>query len=504
MKKILFHYPLVYIALCTIIISLLTLFNQSLRLDEAQSLWVATKPPQVILAADALDVLVPLYTILLHFWIQIFGVSTTASRSLSLVFYLLTLPMLYLLYKGSSTRKTALLGVLAFSLSPFIVWYSNESRMYSLFTFVATCSSYYYLRFINSSGKEGKMGYLLSTLAGIYTHYFFIFLIITQVIFLLVRTVLWDIKKRDFSHVAFRAFWEYKKMLITFFSLLGLAIIAFIPWATYVISLGSAANSQPLLTRPTTFNIFQTFVNFLFGFQTLPVQSVLVSFWPLIVMAFFFVFTRKRDVATRDIDYFVVVSLLPIMLLFLLSFIKPIFLPRYLIFTTPSLFFVVVWLLVQYSKKVSTVLLSGFLTLLFCLLLYQNLSTATPVKENYEGVAYYLNTHVTPYDVVAVTAPFTIYPVEYYYKGSSLLTTIPVWDRYTIGPVPSFSYAKLGAQLNGYTNVYTNLYVVYSYDQGYESKIKDFLEVHYQTIKKIKFSSGLELRIYTLRMMRNR
>src|SRR6185437_13412271 len=78
-----------------------TLFQQSLRLDEAQSLWASTKSVWAIIQYLSLDVHVPLYELILHFWLQIFGVSIIAARSLSFLFFIASLPMLYLLAKKS-------------------------------------------------------------------------------------------------------------------------------------------------------------------------------------------------------------------------------------------------------------------------------------------------------------------------------------------------------------------------------------------------------------------
>src|SRR5258706_1629068 len=82
MKKYILAFSLLVIAAITVAISFFTLFSQSIRLDESQSIWVATKPVISILYLDAQDVLVPLYSIILHFWLQIFGTSVVAARIL--------------------------------------------------------------------------------------------------------------------------------------------------------------------------------------------------------------------------------------------------------------------------------------------------------------------------------------------------------------------------------------------------------------------------------------
>src|SRR5438034_1143866 len=125
MNKYIVTFSLVSIICIAIAISFLTLFSQSIRLDESQSIWVSTKPVISILSIDAQDVLVPLYSIILHFWLQVFGTSIVAARILSLIFLIAAIPILYLLYKEASNEKIALVSTFAFSLSPFVIWYGN-------------------------------------------------------------------------------------------------------------------------------------------------------------------------------------------------------------------------------------------------------------------------------------------------------------------------------------------------------------------------------------------
>lgn len=499
MNRYIIAFSLLAIAGITIIISFFTLFSQSIRLDESQSLWVSTKPVASILSLDAKDVLVPLYSIILHFWLQFFGTSVIAARVLSLIFLIATIPVLFILYREASNDRIALISTLAFSLSPFVIWYGNETRMYALFTCIAALSNVFFLRMVRSDGLRGKLGYFMSTVIGFYTHYFFVFLVITQMLYLCGAVFLRGVRRSDVRHSSIVSFRRYRRLFFIYFGVVFLAIIFFLPWGIYVIRLGAAANTQPLIPPPTSFNIFQAFVNFIFGFQPSFVQAIIISLWPLLVMVFFFIFTRKNRIDAKNIEYFVVASFLPIALVYVASYIKPIFLSRYLIFTTPSLFFLLIWILMSYSRKISAILVSFVLLVLFGLMMYQNISTSTPVKEDYHDVASYLNTHAGPSDIVAVTPPFTIYPIEYYYTGNARLSSIPQWDRYSQGPVPAFSLSGLQKQLHLYKTQYNSIYIIFSYDQGYQKIIEQYMDTHYQRLVLKKYSPGLELHVYRLR-----
>lgn len=465
-------------------ISIIFLFRQSIRLDEAQSIWLFSKSVLELLKLSSQDVNLPLYGLILHFWMQIFGTDIVLVRLPSLIFFWLTIGPLYKLAKESSNKEIALLTVAIFCFSPFIVWFTSEARTYTLFTLVTTINNLFYLRLLKQKNIENKFGYFLSILAGLYTHYFFIFLLFSQSVYLLVLRL----KNKRKNNIG-NFFWGVNL----------LAFLFFIPWLIYVFKEGVAANTQPLITPPTSYNIVQTLVNFTTGFQPQTIQSLMISMWPLTTVVLFFVFTHKKRGSSKNLDYFFLISFLPIVVVFLISFIKPIFLSRYLILVTPTLFFIIAWIILNNSKKVSYVLAVMVSVVLIGLSVFQSLSNQIPIKENYRGITEYLNNYLTNDDVVAISSPFTIYPVEYQYQGRARLDTIPQWNRYTEGAIPNFNLDNLEKQVEEYKNSYNRLCLVLSYDQGYENEIVNYLDTHYALMGTGKFSEDIELRIYKLR-----
>lgn len=473
-------------------VSFLTLNSQSIRLDEAQSIWVTTKSLPVIMKLTGQDVLVPLYPLLLHFWLQIFGTAVPAARLLSFIFYLVSLPLLYLFGRELGNKNVALIGILLYALSPFIMWYSNETRMYTLFLLTTCVNHYFFIRLLKTQAREGKFGFVISSIIGLYTHYFFIFLLASQGFYLLLKIfgILHHFDKDNFN---------FSRFFLFYLLLILISLLAFSPWIFYMLKLGGAQSTQPLIPPPTSFNIFQTLVTFIFGFQNTILEGLFISLWPLLVLLLFFFFTKRQKIPLKYLDYLSVITFIPILLVFLVSYIRPIFLSRYLILTTPTLFLIIAWLIVSYAKKAAGLAVVLVLFIMFAFSLSQNVSSETPVKENYQAAAFYLNNHVSPSDIIAVSAPFTIYPLEYYYEGITKIDTIPLWDRYTQGGIPSFTDRNLIIQIKGYQKQYQRLWLVLSYNQGYEDKILKYLDTHYQLDNTTRFSSGLKLRVYRLR-----
>jgi len=478
----------------SLLLSIVSLFSQSIRLDESQSIWVATKSVATILQIDAQDVHVPLYTPLLHFWIQVLGTDIITVRIMSLIFFIATLFALYKLSYEASGENVAILTVTLFSLSPFIMWYSSEARMYTLFTFMTCLNHLYFLRMLRSDGEHYKLAYLLSVITGLYTHYFFIFFLLSQVIYATATYFK--------TYVDRGSIWQWimkSRFLTRLYALLFFAFLSFLPWILYVVSYGSASNTPPLLTRPTSDNIIELYVNFFFGFQSEWIQSLMVALWPLSIFLLFFAFTQKRHYPLRDTNYYLAMSFLPIVIVFTASFIKPIFLSRYLILTTPTLFLLLAWTVVNYTRRLVSGLTLGLVVLMFGFLLYQFSSTAIPVKEDYRSIAQYLAKEAKPDDIIAVTAPFTVYPIEYSYSGIARIDTIPRWNRYKEGGIPPYRDDLLKAQIEEYKKKYSSMWIVFSYDQGYEKNIRDYLDKHLEMKNNIAFSPRIRLIQYKLR-----
>lgn len=456
----------------------------SVRLDEAQSLWQTSRGITDIITIVAGDVHVPLYHLLLHFWILYLGNTVPAARALSLAFYLASIPALYFLGKLAYTGRIGLCAAFLFSISPFMNWYGNEIRMYTLFTFFVIVNQYFFIRIFKDAetNEHVWIGYILTAVAGIFSHYFFFLSLAAQMVFYFLR--------RDLFPTG-----SLKRFALSAAVVVG----AFAPWGWYVFHLGQAGFEKPVLSMPTSVDLFSTFSQFLFGFQNDTLNTLFLSLWPITVIFGLFTLRRSHRM-TPETEYFVTTILVSFAIAFFGSFlVAPVFVSRYLIFTVPSLYIVLASLFNNYSQYFARIAHYSLAMLMLFALGLEILSPATPVKENYAEAASYLTTHATAQDVIVLSAPFTVYPVQYYYRGPSPITTLPVWNQYTYGPIPAFSEKSLGAEVSQITSNSQNVYLLLSYDQGYESTIKKYFDTHYQRIYEETYSTDLNLYVYRLR-----
>lgn len=104
----------------------------ALWLDEALSVNIARLPLAQLPQALREDGSPPLYYLLLHGWIALFGAGTTAVRSLSVLFGIAAIPLTWWAGRRLRDAVTGWSAALLLAASPFAVRYSSETRMYSL------------------------------------------------------------------------------------------------------------------------------------------------------------------------------------------------------------------------------------------------------------------------------------------------------------------------------------------------------------------------------------
>lgn len=456
--------------------------NQSLRLDEAQSLWQTSGSPLTIIKLVAGDVHVPLYHLMLHYWRLIVGDTVARARVMSLVFLLGTIPAIYVLGKETYGRGAGLFAALLLSISPFMNWYGNEIRMYTLFSFIVVLNQYFFIRIFTRPGRGAWVGYTVTTLFGIFSHYFFFLNLFAQAVFFFLN-------RKLFPPGALKRF-----LLIA-----AAIVILFIPWIVEVLSVGTFSSEKPLLAEPTTVNLFSTLSQFLFGFQDNEVNTIVLSLWPIAII-FGFVSVRSRKRPSPVTIYLLLSIVLSVGLAFIISAtVVPVFVSRYLAFTVPSLYVLLAAHVASYPAKYRKWVGGVLVALLLFMMGVEAWSAATPVKENYRQATDYLNANVSPQDVVILSAPFTIYPVEYYYQNPAPLETLPIWNRYSFGAIPNFDKSTLPAQVATLTQDHQDVWLLLSYDQGYESNIKSYFDTHFARIQEKNFSQDLNVYEYKIR-----
>jgi mannosyltransferase len=467
--------------LFVVLISQLLYIHQSLRLDEAQSMWQTSHSVGRMLQLVAQDVHVPLYHFMLHFWQIAFGNDVTTVRYLSLVMFAAVIPATYLLARQIFTWQQSLLAAGLVCISPFMNWYGNEARMYLLLTLMTIINQIFFIRIIQK--KPGAWwGYVATAVIGSYSHYFFGFVLLTQGLFYLAN---------------FKSF--AKDAWLRFAGVAAAVAAGLTPWLLYVHALGSANSTRPHLIKPSSVDLFNTFAQFFFGFQDDRINTLIVSLWPIMILLGFLAI-QKQHRFSLEISYLGLAAFVPILGAFGISlFVTPLYISRYLIVALPALYLLLIWLISGLPRKLPAYVLVVLVAAMTLTLGHQAASADTPVKEEYQQAAQYVSTLAGPTDVVVLSAPFTIYPVEYYYSGPAPLETLPQWDRFSAGDAPSYRSSDLPAQVGAIKGDRRDAWLILSYDQGNNKEILRYYDQHYERLLSKNFSPGLAVYEFKLR-----
>ena len=469
-------------------VSGLTIFSQSIRLDESQSLWAASHTFEGVLRFVAQDVHTPLYPILLHVWLTAFGYNIITARILSLVFFLLSLVVLWLVLTENVEKRLILISFVVVTFSPFLVWYGSEARMYTLFMFFTLLNVLFYLRMVSQPiGGWQKWGvwYFLAGVGGVYTHYFFFLLLGVEAMYGLWRGISRQVE------------WKWVRNLAL---AQGGMLLALSPWIWFALKQGLFRNMAPSLTRPSLYGLMVGWVEYFIGYQSIKMTGTVLSLWPVAVLGVILFLTTWVKTKIKHVGFWLLWAVVPWAVTFVVSFWKPVFLPRYLIFTLPAILIVTSWIVVEVFRLRTRVwVLATIMIIMLGLFWRESDLEASRVVENYNKVALALNSEVGLTDKVVVSSPFTIIPLEYQFYHPNRIETIPKWNRYFPGPIPAFEMAKMEAQINEYKKTYTRLFVLLSYDQGYETKIQDYLDHNLERLDQKEYSTNMKLFVYRLR-----
>ncbi|MCI0404935.1 MAG: glycosyltransferase family 39 protein [candidate division Zixibacteria bacterium] len=329
--------------------------TRSLRHDECCSVEIAsTSWPGIIENLKVNAHTPPLYYFLLNLWMKLFGASEAALRSLSAVFYILSIFAVYRLGKTLYDKKTGLLAAFLFMVSPMAIWHAQDGRMYSLLPFLGILSTLYFFRlFFRSSGSKTDFAlYLLVNTLGTFTHYWFFFILAAQgaaVLLLVFRS-------------AFKKF--LAATVISVLPFLGLWISVFLQ------QLGNSGTSW--MDKPAASAFFSTLLTFYGGGKlgflvyaavlTLVLVEIRPNKMKLLNPSLLKAFLQQKQNLALLILVFVSLAV-PLMI----SQVKPIYVEnRYTIIAVPSLALFLGAFLNRFAGKApllvfSSVLLSGVL-----------------------------------------------------------------------------------------------------------------------------------------------
>lgn len=381
--------------------------NQSLWLDEAISALAARDFSYSGIIFDFLkaDNHPPFYYLLLKFWSSFFGFSEISLRSLSVIFGVLTVYLIYLIVKKIEIRnkKTALLAALFLATSPLHVYYSQEVRMYPVITFLGLLLIYTYLFLLEEKTKIWKFAvFSLLIFLSLATDYVMVFLMPVFLIYPF-------FKKSDL-----------KFKLRIFLSFIP-AFLIFLIWFPYfLIQIEGSKNVlavlpgwQSVVGGANIKEISLVWIKFVIGRISFE-NKFFYYFWIMfssVCFIFSFVFSLKK---IKKLILIWLWFLLPLISAFLTSFIIPSFNYFRFIFVLPAFYFLVSLGIVEIDRKLiqkGLIFLIVFINLFGCLIYFIDQKQQ---REDWKGAVFFVGKNIQKNEIAVFEFPEPFAPFRFY------------------------------------------------------------------------------------------
>jgi mannosyltransferase len=229
--------------------------SQSFWNDEGNSARLSERSLELIIEGTASDIHPPLYYLILRGWREFLGDSEFSLRAFSAFAGVALAAVVLALGRrliGSSSYITTLLAGFLVAINPALIYYSQETRMYELLAILAALSTLLLVMWLQGGSKRVilAVAYVLSVAAGLYTHYFFPAILLTQNLFF----VLWlAVQWRSGAHLEVEGHHSTRllRAIGRWIAIMVAVFILYIPWIS--IYLEQAGDRAPLRGALTVF-----------------------------------------------------------------------------------------------------------------------------------------------------------------------------------------------------------------------------------------------------------
>lgn len=311
--------------------------------DEVYSWNLSLDTPKEIIATASGDIHPPLFYITLKGWTNIFSDSVFSMRMLSTLLSMLSMFFLFKICREIKiTDRRIIFILLLYAVSPLNIYYSQEVRMQNLNLFLTIGSIFFFLRFLKTHRNIFGFFWALFSALSLYTHYFALLILFSQIIIIVVKYIQKEIDLRfGGSAILFSA----------------IPILLFSPWIPVFIK--QSSQGQPWRVPQTIGQITENYLTYfkeiffsyywsyenkgiIIGAQVFSVVLILFLLFSL------FFYLKKSDKKKLPIA---ILFFVPSLIAILISFKQSIIFSRYLSIIVPYLYILCVFFIFRTKKK---------------------------------------------------------------------------------------------------------------------------------------------------------
>ena len=387
------------IGLMAFLLRFFYLGQDQLWMDEAYSVIVSGGSFEEIIREIPGNGSPPLYNFLLHVWMQGFGDSAISIRSLSLIFGVGFVLLLFGVGKSFFDTKVGLLASLIGAVNALHIFYSQQARVYALLMVLSLLSFYFLKNAVSTRRTVPFIGYTLTTILLLYSHNWALFLLPVPYFFILLNRAAWPLfPKIIFSHL--------------------IALLFYLPFIPSLIT-QAASGSSSWITYfwekvGAQWGFLKTFEIFFMGGEFLTFGKIPYGRWlPIIFLIFilFFVLSSVK-IKNKNLTLLLGYLMIPLLIPYFFSFYQPLYVPgRYDLIVFGPFCLLLGFCFSKMPRKIFIGSLTLFL-LLSSVNLYGFYFKRSPRHEN-QAMAFFLKENAHPNDLIIFTG-LTRLPIQYY------------------------------------------------------------------------------------------
>jgi uncharacterized membrane protein len=371
----------------------------SLWLDELFSVLLARRDPGVIIAGTMQDTMPPLYYLLLHFVLR-FNDSESAARALSTIFSIAAIPWFYALARDLFDQRVASIAALLLVLNPLQVFYAQEARMYALLVFCALAAMFFFARAWRKDCARDWAWFTITMTCAFYTHSVAFLNLLALDLFVLTQVQM------------FRVRW---RALVIAHIVIG---VLFAPWLAISMQQVARVQSGFWGAMPSPLVLITTPHLFLFS-NVLPMWLMPFAFFAALGAPVFGLLAawRAREANPHDafgIPFALALFLVPLIALYGMSLVRPIFVERTILPASLGLYLVLAWTALHAPPRVLTRGLIGVIVIAMMLALPSYYFDAENQKPPMRDAARALTAQFRPGDAIAHTSDSSALAFAYY------------------------------------------------------------------------------------------
>jgi uncharacterized membrane protein len=470
------------------------LAGQSLWRDEVDAIRFSNWPlPQLIAGLFQEGHNGPFFFLGLRFWRNITGNSEFALRYPSALLGALAVPLGFVLARqlGFGRRVALLLGLLL-ATSPYLVWYGQEAKMYTLLLALVALAFIAYLKALTPSptlslkaGGNRSLAwwvvFLVATTLSFYTH------ILAPLMLVVYGLVAW-LHPGEWRH-------HRRGWLIS----MGCLTLPYLPLALWQAPLwwNSFQSGHPFYSLDKQiYTLLQLYSSGLVRFFGLTAIILFVFLWlcglflpgPLTA-------DRKPETNSRftfqsqrppiGVSRFILAgwTLIPPLIVYLISLRVAVFEDRYLIYIVPGFYLLVAVGLVlmrRYSRLLAGLCLGLLLAINLLGIWWQQ---RQPIKADFRAAAAYLASYPQPTSPIMLQMPYLRYTLRYYYPGKYKILE-GLWTN------NGKTEAQVDAEMTTLTADLSDLWLVVSEEDAWDNRrlTRAWLDTHARLVNQAHFT----------------